>query len=273
MRRVDQSLYGLLAIVLGTTLASVLLPISPPDPGPTVVQAFGEGWTLDGQTEPEPGPTAMSGGEDTAEPIDHTDPAHDRFVCPVCAPMLLRVEAARLTVTPPVVTRPSASMIVVHGAFYAGTRPATVPIRGEAINLAEIAVSFDGIESIAFEVDPDTQYTVWATVQAADGTNVPFDFTIGVERMDRIVHALAMAIEAEALRNELAPITFIEWVQALDRLRQVEGIQNDHKQRAAISRDHGDGPTREGAGIVGVHADGPEPGGAGSDEGKGPDLE
>lgn len=215
-----------------------------------------------------------AGDDDSAEPIDHAEPNHDRFSCPVCGPLMLRVEAARGTVTPPVVTRPSASLIVVEGAFYAGTRPPTEPIRGAPIDLAEIAVSNDGVESIAFQVDPNIEYEVWATVQTqdADGVlNVPFDFVVGVERLDSIVHALAMAVEAERLRDELAPISFIEWVQALDRLNRVQGIQNEHRE--TIRRRAGNGEERQETGTERVLPDGTEPGGSGADEGGGPVLD
>lgn len=153
--------------------------------------------------EPRPlrtDPASQPDDDDSAgpgEPVYHE--------CPICQEVMARVNAVRGEVVPPTVTRPSADIIIVEGATYAGTRPYSEPMRGVPIAMAEIVHVYREGEQIWFQVDPTREYEVWTAVGHASGVTVPFDFTVTVPstRLDMIQGFLMMAIEAERMQAEL----------------------------------------------------------------------
>lgn len=168
--------------------------------------------------------------------VDRSDPhAQD---CPVCGPVVERVESVRGLVDPPVVTRPSNGIIVVEGAQYAGTRPYSPPIQGADVLLAEMSVSWDLVEPIIFSVDPTREYEVWAAVEGPDQLAVPFDFVVGVDRIDQVQHFLTLAQEARSLKASLEPISFMEYVQAIQRMNLQGAFDNERRDQ--IQGDHRD---------------------------------
>lgn len=170
---------------------------------------------------PEPVPErtdpASQADDDYQEP--HEEPTHR---CPVCQEVLREVElrrAAYAGIPLPTVTRPSAGIIVVEGALYAGTIPFSDPIRGQPIPMADMAHVHRLEDPIWFAVDPETDYQVWTAYGPPGEPTIPAEYTVAAPstRLDRIQHYLALAAEAERLKAELAPITFMEIVAALAR--------------------------------------------------------
>lgn len=190
----------------------------------------------------------------------HQTAPPDHGPCSVCDPLMARIEAARATVTPPRVTRPSAGVILVEGATWAATRPYSPPIRGERVDIGSLAVADAESEPIMFEVDPTRAYSVRATAPAGPDLGVPFDFDIPVPRIERIVgyfllrgrleelsaELAATQAQADAERAALDPITFAEIIEALAILAGREDAS--HERRNQIQGDPGDGQEHAPAG-------------------------
>ena len=215
---IQQAMLGTIAgaalpTVLAVSLAGGLFQPAEEPPGPATIMAAEPGPA----PEPEPDrrvPRSIVGVQGHQHQRDE-----DGIDCEVCQAMLARVAVARLTVEPPVVTRPDAWTIVVEGATYAGTRPYSWPIRGVPIHMADIVHVQDTGEPIWFMAQAVQDYDLWAVVIAPDGTGVPFDFTVLADRPARIEAMYRHRIEAQWIYDQLGtPPTFLETVAAYQRI-------------------------------------------------------
>lgn len=129
----------------------------------------------------------------------------------------------------PVVTRPSATEIVVAGANYvrinsanSGVIEPTV-IDGHAIDLSGIYVPTRAGRPVRFLVEPDQDYSIHAGVRFSPGDDFP-DATaystheVPATRMDKIQALIYHIAETKSRKTELGEIGFMEIVDALDRI-------------------------------------------------------
>ena len=123
----------------------------------------------------------------------------------------------------PTATRPEPDLIIVQGAEFAGIQPAATPILGE--HWVDGWAFSEG--EIVYQVDPQTEYTVYAFEPPVDGVRERTTIAVPLTRENRIdfivggwiEHQRAFDTMARGENPAIGPVTYFELGESVVRVQ------------------------------------------------------